>query len=111
MLCANGVADEHGCMNPWCGLVPLLMSAVLCWAPSVGAAKDAVGKPGQMELWSTEAGEQLAFDGVFYSYRSADGLSAFKLWTPPGKGPVRALLLFGNPGGGFGGDTRDKSRQ
>lgn len=66
---------------------------------------------GQMELWSTEAGEQLAFDGVFYSYRSADGLSAFKLWTPPGKGPVRALLLFGNPGGGFGGDTRDKSRQ
>lgn len=54
-------------------------------------------------MWRTDAAEQLAFDGVFYSYRSPDGLRAFKLWTPPGKGPVRALLLFGNPGGGFGG--------
>jgi|GEM_PF-2830740 len=83
----------------------------MCWVVGVSQAEGAAARPGQLELWTTEAGEQLAFDGVFYSYRSADGLRAFKLWTPPGKGPVRALLLFGNPGGGFGGDTRDKSRQ
>lgn len=61
--------------------------------------------------WTNEHGDQLHYDGVFYSFRSADGVSAFKIWTPPQDEPIRGLILFGNPGGGFGGDTRDKTRQ
>jgi hypothetical protein len=47
---------------------------------------------------------------VFYSYVNTDG-QGIKIWTPPGKDPIRGVILFGNPGGGMGGDTRKKSRQ
>ncbi|MGF1448691.1 MAG: hypothetical protein ACFB20_04685 [Opitutales bacterium] len=57
--------------------------------------------------WTAENGGSVTFDGVFYSYRSADGLRAFKMWTPPQEAPIRALLLMGNPGSGLGGDTRN----
>lgn len=65
----------------------------------------------KVDLWKNTHGDELAYDGVFYSYRSANALHAFKVWTPPQEGPIRGLLLFGNPGGGYGGDTRDKTTQ
>jgi len=51
-----------------------------------------------------------AFDGVFYSYANPSG-QGIKLWVPPGDKPVRGIILFGNPGGGLGGDTRANCRQ
>ncbi len=65
----------------------------------------------ELQEWTTPEGATVCFDGVFYSYRSEDGLRAFKIWTPPQDTPIRALVLFGNPGGGLGGDTRDKAFQ
>jgi hypothetical protein len=62
------------------------------------------------EVWQSDDGEYLAFDGVFYSFANADG-QGIKLWVPPVEGPIRGVILHGNPGGGFGGDTRSKTRQ
>jgi hypothetical protein len=86
-------------------LVPLItaMAALTSTAASADAAT--------LETATNDAGDQVVYDGTFYSFRSADHKSMFKLWMPPQDRPVRALLLFGNPGGGYGGDTRDKTVQ
>lgn len=65
----------------------------------------------KVDMWKNTHGDELTYDGVFYSYRSSNALHAFKVWTPPQEGPIRGLLLFGNPGGGYGGDTREKTMQ
>ena len=62
------------------------------------------------EHWQGAAGEYFAYDGVFYSFVNDSG-QGVKLWVPPTDGPVRGVILHGNPGGGFGGDTRSKTRQ
>lgn len=69
------------------------------------------GAPPSSETAGDPAGgEHFACDGVFYSFVNDSG-QGVKLWVPPVDGPVRGVILHGNPGGGFGGDTRSKTRQ
>lgn len=60
--------------------------------------------------WSKGQDNFYSYDGVFYSFFNTDG-QGIKLWVPPGQDPIRGMILHGNPGGGHGGDTRDKTRQ
>ncbi len=62
------------------------------------------------EQWENENGDLFAWDGAFYSFVNNDG-RGIKIWIPPTDKPVKGIILFGNPGGGLGGDTRSKSRQ
>ncbi|MDX2111991.1 MAG: hypothetical protein SFY80_17320 [Verrucomicrobiota bacterium] len=62
------------------------------------------------EEWTNTEGDHFIREGDFYSFKSADGLRGIKLWVPP-VGEVRGVILHGNPGGGFGGDTRNKTSQ
>lgn len=78
--------------------LPLLVFLLLAW-PAMATPL----------VWRSEAGDHLAFDGTWYSFYAGDGPQAFKLWTPPGPGPIRGLILFGNPGGDLSGDTRGKA--
>ena len=91
-------------------IIALLMSTLTCLSSLDGKSPDPRDTSTRIE-WRTEAGDQLACDGAFYRFRTADGLRGFKVWVPPQKEAVRGLILFGNPGGGYGGDTREKSRQ
>lgn len=92
------------------------VAAVAVAAPAGTAAKSsAATQAGTAEAglaeWQDEAGNWFAFDGVFYNFLSADSLQGIKLWVPPGDGPIRGVILHGNPGGGYTGDTRSKTRQ
>lgn len=60
--------------------------------------------------WQKGEDNYYAFDGVFYSFINTSG-QGVKLWTPPSIDPIRGVIVFGNPGGGFGGDTRSKTHQ
>lgn len=75
--------------------------------PSPPAAKPAY--PSAPVTGKAHNGGQLFFDGVYYDYRAPDGVQGIKLWTPPA-GPIRGVILYGNPGGGTGGDTRGMAR-
>lgn len=91
--------------------------SVLVWSSLVASftilAARAEPEPGtgvRLAEWQTAAGERCAYDGTFYSYVNETG-QGIKIWIPPTGRPVRGLILLGNPGGDFGGDTRDKTRQ
>ena len=97
-------------------MIPVIRLCLSSIVPAVVAGTIAMSKTdetpptGQATVWEGRPGHWFGFDGAFYSFANQDG-QGIKLWIPPGENPVRGVILHGNPGGGFGGDTRDKTRQ
>jgi hypothetical protein len=52
-------------------------------------------------------GNKVAFDGVYYDFRDAEGVQMLKLWTPPDRS-MRGIFISGHGGGT--GDSRDFAR-
>lgn len=84
----------------------ILISALIIIGVSASASAAALNTV----KWQKGEDNYYAFDGVFYSFINASG-QGVKLWTPPFITPIRGVIVFGNPGGGFGGDTRSKTHQ
>lgn len=90
-------------------LLAVLIPTGCVSADTTGAGNE-LPKGGVMVHWQGENDDFYATDGVFYSFVNRAG-QGVKLWTPPTDRPVRGVILHGNPGGGFGGDTRSKTSQ
>lgn len=73
-------------------------------------ASSSLARPSLPHQWEAAPGNYFAFDGVFYGFANDTG-QGIELWVPPSDNTIRGVILHGNPGGGFGGDTRGKTRQ
>lgn len=62
------------------------------------------------DKWHDQRGNHYSFEHNFYHFVNDAG-QGISLWLPPTDRPIRGAIIFGNPGGGFGGDTRNKTRQ
>jgi hypothetical protein len=98
-----------GGLGSWTVVIGLSAFMVMSGLVARGGERKTEGWKG-VRMWKGETGDFYAYDGVFYSFANESG-QGIKLWTPPGGRTVRGVILHGNPGGGFGGDTRSKTRR